>query len=86
MQVLIIISQSRYGMYKCKREKWKQKLSFYGNCPKFLIYFFFNSRTEEQHEDLSFIKQEERRTSNEGQRSLEKPDELDIENGQISSA
>ena len=60
-------------------------ISFYSNCLKFLIYFFLNSRTEKQHEDLSFIKNEEGRTSDGGQRSAEKPDELDIEKGQISS-
>ena len=35
-----------------------------------------------QHEDLS---DEEGRTSNGSQRRAEKPDELNIENGQISS-
>ena len=61
------------------------KSSFYSSCTKFVIYFFLKSRTEKQYEDLSFIKDEEGRTSNEGQRGVEKPDELDIENGQISS-
>ena len=45
----------------------------------------FLSRTKEQHEDLAFIKDKKERISNGGQRSEEKPDELDIENGQISS-
>ena len=44
-----------------------------------------NSRTEKQHEDLSFIKDKEGRTTNGGQRSAKKPNELDIENAQISS-